>query len=189
LDSVGLSTDARGRLEVDAQWQTAVPGIYAIGDVTPGLMLAHRAMEEGVACVERIVTGYGHVNYGAIPAVVYTEPEIASVGQTEDELQAAGLKEGQDYKKGVFIFRANGRARTLSSTDGKVKVLADAATDRVLGVHIFGTRAGDLIAEATAALEFGASSEDIGRMCHAHPSLAEALKEAAMAVTGQPLHA
>ncbi len=189
LDSVGLSPDARGRLTVDAQWQTTAPGVFAIGDVTPGLMLAHRAMEEGVACVERIVTGYGHVNYSAIPSVVYTEPEIASVGKSEDDLQREGLKEGQDYKKGAFMFRANGRARTLSSVDGKVKVLADAATDRILGVHIFGARAGDLIAEACAALEFGASSEDIGRMCHAHPSLSEALKEAALAVTGQPIHA
>lgn len=188
LESIGFSASAQGRIKVDEHWQTSAAGVYAIGDVTPGLMLAHRAMAEGVACVEYMATGYGQVNYGAIPSVVYTHPEIASVGQTEDELQAAGKIEGQDYKKGVFLFRANGRARTLSEIDGKVKVLADAATDRILGVHILGTRAGDVIAEAVAAVEFGASSEDIGRICHAHPSLSEALKEAAEAVTGQPIH-
>jgi dihydrolipoamide dehydrogenase len=189
LESVGFSANAQGRIKVDEHWQTSAPGVFAIGDVTPGLMLAHRAMAEAVACVEQMVTGYGRVNYGAIPSIVYTHPEIASVGQTEDELQAAGKIEGQDYKKGVFPFRANGRARTLSCIDGKVKVLADAATDRILGVHIFGARAGDIIAEAVAAIEFGASSEDIGRICHAHPSLSEALKEAAVAVNGQPIHA
>lgn len=188
LDKIGIVPDTHGRINVNSMWETSVPGISAIGDVTPGLMLAHRAMEEGVACVERLATGHGAVNYHAIPAVVYTEPEIASVGQTEDELQAAGQKEGVDYKKGVFLFRANGRARTLSAVDGKVKVLADAVTDRVLGVHIIGSRAGDLIAEAVMAIEFGASSEDIGRICHAHPGLGEALKEAALAVTGQPVH-
>jgi dihydrolipoamide dehydrogenase len=189
LESVGLDADSRSRISVDEHWQTGAPGVYAIGDVTPGLMLAQRAMAEAVACVERIATGYGQVDYSAIPSVVYTHPEIASVGKTEDELQAAGKIEGQDYKKGVFLFRANGRARTLSAIEGKVKVLADAATDRILGVHIVGARAGDLIAEATAAIEFSASSEDVGRICHAHPSLSEALKEAALAVTGQPIHA
>jgi dihydrolipoamide dehydrogenase len=188
LESTGIELDIKGRIVVGEHWRTSTEGVYAIGDVTPGWMLAHRAMEEGVACVEQIVNGYGHVNYGAIPSVVYTEPEIASVGQTEDELQATGMKEGVDYKKGTFTFRANGRARTLSSVDGKVKVLADAATDRILGVHIIGPRAGDLIAEALVAIEFGASSEDLGRICHAHPSLSEVMKEAALAVTGQPIH-
>jgi dihydrolipoamide dehydrogenase len=148
-------------------------------------MLAHKASEEGVACVERIVTGYGHVNYDAIPGVVYTQPEIASVGRTEEELTAAGVS----FRKGSFFFRGIGRARALGQLDGRVKILADAATDRVLGVHIIGPRAGDLIAEAVAAVEFGASAEDIARISHAHPTLAEAVKEAALAVDGRPIHA
>jgi len=147
-------------------------------------MLAHKASEEGVACVERIVTGYGHVNYDAIPGVCYTHPEIASVGRTEEELKDAGIK----YKKGTFSFMANGRAKALGETDGMVKVLADETSDRVLGVHILGPRAGDLIAEAATAIEFGASSEDIARACHAHPTLAETLKEAALAVDGRAIH-
>jgi dihydrolipoamide dehydrogenase len=148
-------------------------------------MLAHKAEHEGVACVESIAGGRGHVNYDAIPGVVYTHPELATVGRTEDELQAAG----HDYRKGVFQFRANGRARALGQLDGFVKILADARSDRVLGVHIIGPRAGDLIAEAVAALEFGATSEDLARCCHAHPTLSEALKEAALAVRGQALNA
>jgi dihydrolipoamide dehydrogenase len=184
LEVAGVRTDPRGRIEVNDQFQTNVAGIYAIGDVIRGPMLAHKAEEEAVACVERIVTGYGHVDYHSIPAVCYTEPEIASVGRTEEDLKERGVT----YRKGVFPFLANGRARALGQTDGKVKVLADARTDRVLGVHIIGPRAGDLIAEAAAAMAFGASSEDIARVCHAHPTLAETLKEAALAVAGRALH-
>jgi dihydrolipoamide dehydrogenase len=147
-------------------------------------MLAHKAEEEGVACVEGIVHGYGHVNYGAIPSVVYTHPEIAAVGKTEEELKAADIP----YRKGSFPFSANGRARAMNATEGFVKVLAHAETDRVLGVHILGAHAGDLIAEAVVAMEFGASSEDIARSSHAHPTLLEALKEAALGVEGRAIH-
>lgn len=185
LESVDLRPDARGRIPVDEHYATSVSGIYAIGDVIRGPMLAHKAEEEGIACVENIATGYGHVNYAAIPAICYTEPEIATVGRTEEQLKQAGVA----YRKGVFPFRANGRARALGYVEGRVKVLADADTDRLLGVHIIGPRAGDLIAEAAVAIEFGASSEDLARCCHAHPTLAEALKEAALAVDGRALHA
>ena len=147
-------------------------------------MLAHKAEEDGVACVELIKTGAGHVDYGIIPGIVYTEPEIATVGKTEEELDEAGT----EYNKGVFPYQANGRARALGMTDGKVKVLADAKTDRVLGVHIIGARAGDLIAEAVTAMAFGASSEDIARTVHAHPTLSEVVKEAALAVEGRAIH-
>jgi dihydrolipoamide dehydrogenase len=184
LESAGLRLDDQGRIPVGEDFATSAAGIYAIGDVIRGPMLAHKAEEEGIACTERLATGYGHVNYDAIPSVVYTHPEISSVGKTEEELQAAGM----DYRKGVFPFRANGRARTLGQTEGKVKILADARTDRVLGVHILGPRAGDLIAEAAAAMEFGASSEDLARTCHAHPTLPEAVKEAALAVAGRAIH-
>lgn len=184
LEAVGLETDSRGRISVDEHYATAAPGVYAVGDVIEGPMLAHKAEEEGIACVERIVTGYGHVNYDAIPSVVYTHPEIASVGKTEEELEGAGVA----YRKGVFPFIANGRAKAVGETDGQVKILADATTDRVLGVHIIGAHAGDLIAEAAVAIEFGASSEDIARSSHAHPTLAEALKEAAFAVDGRAIH-
>ena len=184
LDTINLKPDERGKIPVDVHFRTSIPGVYAIGDVIRGPMLAHKAEEEGIACVEHIVTGYGHVNYDAIPAVVYTHPEIASVGKTEDELTAANVP----FKKGVFQFRANGRARTLGDVDGKVKILAHAETDRVLGVHIIGNRAGDLIAEAAVAMEYGASSEDIARASHAHPTLSEAVKEAAMAVAGRAIH-
>jgi dihydrolipoamide dehydrogenase len=184
LETAGIKPDAKGRIEVDEHFRTSAAGVYAIGDVIGGIMLAHKAEDEAVACIERIVTGYGHVNYDAIPAVVFTEPEIATVGRTEDELKAAGV----DYRRGTFPFKANARARTLGHTEGFVKVLADAATDRVLGVHIIGPRAGELIAEATAAIEFGASSEDIARTCHAHPTLPEALKEAALAVSRRTIH-
>jgi dihydrolipoamide dehydrogenase len=184
LDAIGLELDDRGRVPVDENYQTDIDGIYAIGDVIPGPMLAHKAEEEGVACVEKIVTGHGHVDYNAIPAVVYTHPEIATVGQTEDQLKEAGT----EYNKGSFPFMANGRARTIDQMEGRVKVLADKATDRVLGVHILGPQAGDLIAECAAAMAFGASSEDIARACHAHPTLAEAVKEAALAVDGRALH-
>jgi len=183
LASVGVQVDERGRVPVDAHYQAA-EGVYAIGDVIGGAMLAHKAEEEGVACVEGIVTGYGHVNYDAIPGVVYTQPEIATVGRSEDELKTEGVA----YRRGVFFFRANARAHALGQIDGRVKVLADAATDRILGVHIIGPRAGDMIAEAVAAMEFGATSEDVARTCHAHPTLAEALKEAALAVDGRAIH-
>jgi len=184
LDAAGIKPDAKGRIPVDGRYATSVEGIYAIGDVIGGAMLAHKAEEEGVACVERIATGYGHVNYDAIPGVVYTQPEIASVGKTEEELKEGGI----EYRKGVCFFRANARAHCLGQIDGRVKVLADARTDRVLGVHVIGPRAGDVIAEAAVAVEFGASSEDVARACHAHPTLAEALKEAALAVDGRPLN-
>lgn len=184
LETVGITPDARGRIPVDDHFATSAPGVFAIGDVIKGPMLAHKAEEEGIACVERIATGYGHVDYNSIPAVVYTHPEIASVGRTEEELKAAGVA----YKKGAFPFMASGRARAIGETEGRVKVLSDAATDRVLGVHILGPHAGDLIAEAAVAIAFHASSEDIARASHAHPTLAEALKEAAMAVGGHAIH-
>lgn len=184
LESVGIKSDAKSRIPVNEHFETTAKGIFAIGDVIPGPMLAHKAEEEGIACVERIVTGYGHVDYNTIPGVVYTQPEIASVGKIEDELKEAKIP----YRRGVFPFRANGRAHSLGHVDGKVKVLAHAETDRILGVHILGPRAGDLIAEAAAAMVFGASSEDIARTCHAHPTLAEAFKEAALAVDGRTIH-
>jgi len=185
LDTVGVELDEKGRIPVDEHLKTTAEGIYAIGDVIRGPMLAHKAEDEGIACVERIATGWGHVDYDAIPGVCYTEPEVASVGKTEETLQ----EEGIPFHKGVFFFRANSRARALESIDGRVKILAHAETDRVLGVHMIGPRAGDLIAEAVAAMTFGASSEDIARVCHAHPTLAETVKEAAMSVTGKPIHA
>jgi dihydrolipoamide dehydrogenase len=184
LESVGIALDERGRIPVDAHFATKAPNVYAVGDVIAGPMLAHKASEEGVACVEHIVTGYGHVNYDAIPNVVYTSPEIASVGKTEEELQQAGI----EFRKGSFPFIANGRARALGQTEGRVKILAHAQTDRILGAHIFGARAGDLIAELAIAIDFGASSEDIGRACHAHPTLPEIVKEAALAVDKRQLH-
>jgi len=184
LESVGIETDEKGRIHVDESFRTSAEGVYAIGDVVRGLMLAHKAEEEGIACAEAIATGHGRVNYDAIPAVVYTEPEIASVGRTEEQL----VSEGVAFRKGSFPFLANGRARALGSTDGFVKLLADAETDRLLGAHVIGPRAGDLIAELVAAIEFGASSEDVARTCHAHPSLSEVVKEAALAVDGRALH-
>ncbi len=184
LQNVGVGLDERGRVQVDDYFRTNVPGIYAIGDVVRGAMLAHKAEEEGVACADILKSGHGHVDYNSIPGVVYTDPEIASVGKTEEDLKAAGV----EYRKGVFPFMANGRARAIAHTEGKVKVLADAKTDRVLGVHIIGPHAGDLIAEAAVAMAFGASSEDIALASHAHPTLAEALKEAALAVSGRALH-
>jgi dihydrolipoamide dehydrogenase len=184
LEKVGIKVDARGRIEVDAHFATSAPGFFAIGDVIAGPMLAHKAEEEGVACVEHLVKGWGHVNYDTIPGVAYTHPEIASVGKTEEQLKEAGVA----YRKGTFPFMANGRARSIAETDGKVKILADQKTDRILGVHIIGPRAGDLIAEAVAAMTFGASAEDLARTCHAHPTLAEALKEAALGVDGRSIH-
>lgn len=184
LESVSIETDKRGFIPVNDHFQTSAKGVYAIGDVIGGPMLAHKAEEEGIACVERIVTGYGHVNYDAIPSVVYTDPEIGAVGRTEEQLQ----EDGTAYRKGVFPFLANGRARALAQTEGRVKILSDEKTDRILGVHIIGPRAGDLIAEAAVAIEFGASSEDVARSSHAHPTLAECLKEAALAVDGRAIH-
>jgi dihydrolipoamide dehydrogenase len=184
LDAAGVEVDRRGFVLADGHFRTKAPGIYAIGDVIGGAMLAHKAEEEGIACVEQIVTGYGHVNYDAIPGVVYTHPEIASVGKTEEQLQEAGI----EYNKGVFPFIGNGRARAIDGTEGRVKILAHKTTDRVLGVHIIGPRAGDLIAEATAAIEFGASAEDIARTSHAHPTLSEVVKEAALGVAGRAIH-
>jgi dihydrolipoamide dehydrogenase len=185
LDSVKIQLDEKGRIPVNDHFATSAPGIFAIGDVIRGPMLAHKAEEEGVACVEHIVTGYGHVDYNAIPGIVYTNPEIASVGKTEDELRSAAI----EYRKGTFPFRANGRALALGQVEGKIKILADKSTDRVLGVHIIGLRAGDLIAEAATAIAFSASAEDLARTPHAHPTLAEALKEAALAVDNRAIHA
>ena len=173
----------RGRVPVNAHWQAA-PGIYAIGDVIAGPMLAHKAEDEGVAVAEVIAGQHGHVNYDVIPSVVYTEPEVASVGKTEEELKAAGIA----YKSGKFPMMANGRARAMNATEGFVKFLADAITDRVLGVHIIGKSAGDLIHECAVLMEFGGSSEDLGRTCHAHPTLSEAVREAALATFAKPLH-
>ena len=180
LDKAGVALDKRGRVITDAHFKTNVPGIWALGDCREGPMLAHKAEDEAVACIENIAGRAGHVNYDAIPAVVYTAPEVASVGKTEEELKAAGIV----YKIGKFLFTANPRAKTIAATDGFVKMLADAKTDRVLGVHILGAEAGNLIAEATLAIEFGASSEDIARTSHAHPTLSEAVRQAAMGVEG-----
>ena len=184
LEEAGVALDERGRVQVDAHYATNVPGIYAIGDVIAGPMLAHKAEEEGVALAERIAGQAGHVNYDVIPGVVYTWPEVASIGRTEDDLKRQGIS----YKVGKFPFTANGRARAMGSTDGFVKLLADKDTDRLLGAHIIGPDAGTLIAELATAMEFGASSEDVARTCHAHPSLSEAVKEAALAVEGRALH-
>jgi dihydrolipoamide dehydrogenase len=184
LDTVGITLDQRGRIPVNEHFATVAPGIYAIGDVIAGAMLAHKASEEGVAVVERIVTGYGHVNYDTIPGIVYTHPEVATVGKSEDELKAANVP----YKKGSFPYMANGRAKALNAVEGRVKILAHAETDRILGVHVIGARAGELIAEAVVAMEFGASSEDLARTCAAHPTLAEIVKEAALAVDKRTIH-
>jgi dihydrolipoamide dehydrogenase len=184
LAEAGVKTDNRKRVVVDRHYKTNVEGIYAIGDVIAGLMLAHKAEDEGVAVAENLAKQAGHVNYDAIPNVIYTFPEVASIGKTEEELKAAGLT----YRVGKFPFTANGRAKVNRTTEGFVKILADSQTDRVLGVHIIGADAGTLIAEAAIAMEFGAASEDIARTCHAHPTLAEAVKEAALAVDKRPIH-
>ncbi|MES2255775.1 MAG: dihydrolipoyl dehydrogenase [Pseudomonadota bacterium] len=180
LDTVGVALDKRGRVVTDNHYKTNVPGIYAVGDCREGPMLAHKAEDEAVAVAELIAGKAGHVNYDAIPSVVYTFPEVATVGKTEEELVAAGIK----YKVGKFPFTANARAKTIAATDGFVKILADATTDKVLGCHIIGPEAGNLLAEAVLAMEFGASSEDIARTCHSHPTLTEAVRQAAMAVEG-----
>jgi dihydrolipoamide dehydrogenase len=183
LEDLGIALD-RGRVPIDEHFATSVPGIYAIGDVVRGPMLAHKAEDEGIAVAEIIAGQAGHVNYEAIPGVVYTMPEIAAVGATEEELKGRGAR----YNVGKFPFTANGRARSMRHTEGFVKVLADAETDRVLGVHIIGAGAGELIAEATVLMEFGGSSEDLARTCHAHPTMSEAVKEAAMAVEKRAIH-
>ena len=184
LEAVGIETDPRGRIPVGEHFDTAVPGIYAIGDVIHGPMLAHKAEEDGVACVEGIVTGYGHVDYNLVPSIVYTEPEVASVGQTEEALKEAGVP----FKSGRFRFGANGRALAQGHAEGFTKILAHKETDRILGVHIIGPHAGELIAEAATAMTFGASAEDLARTCHAHPTLAEVLKEAALDVDSRAIH-
>ncbi len=184
VETVGIERNDRGYITVDENFRTSVENIYAIGDVIPTPMLAHVAEEEGIACVEKLVTGYGHVNYKVIPAVVFTHPEIASVGKSESDLKDVA----HEYKKGVFNFKGNGRAHAIDQADGFVKIVSDKKTDRVLGVHIIGPDAGALIAECAAAMEYGASAEDIYRTCHAHPTLSEAVKEAAMAVDGRVIH-
>ncbi|MEM6666570.1 MAG: dihydrolipoyl dehydrogenase [Pseudomonadota bacterium] len=184
LAEAGVAMDDRGRIKTDGHYKTSVDGIYAIGDVIDGPMLAHKAEDEGVAIAEILAGQAGHVNYGVIPNVVYTEPEVASVGQTEEELKAAGVA----YTAGKFPFTANGRARAMNVTDGFVKVLADKTSDQVLGVHIVGHGAGDLIHEAAVLMEFGGSAEDLARTCHAHPTMSEAVKEAALAVDKRPIH-
>uniref|UniRef100_A0A7R9UAH5 Dihydrolipoyl dehydrogenase n=1 Tax=Pinguiococcus pyrenoidosus TaxID=172671 RepID=A0A7R9UAH5_9STRA len=184
LENLGIETDRLGRIPVDDHFRTKVQGVYAIGDVIDGPMLAHKAEEEGIAVVETLAGYAGHVNYDAIPGVIYTMPELANVGKTEDELKEAGVA----YNKGTFPFTANSRARAVKTVDGFIKVLSDASTDRILGVHIIGPNAGEMISEAVLGMEYGASSEDIARTCHAHPTLSEALKEACMATYDKPIH-
>jgi len=184
LDKLGVALDKRGFIQTDGEFQTNVPGIYAIGDVRPGPMLAHKAEDEGVVAAERMAGVKGHIDYDLIPGVVYTWPEVASVGKTEEQLKDAKA----EYKVGKFPFMANSRAKATGETDGLVKILADAKTDRVLGVHIMGPDAGTVIHECTLAMEFGAAAEDIARSCHAHPTYNEAVKEAALAVDGRPIH-
>ena len=185
LESAGVVLDKAGRVEINEHWQTSVTGIYAIGDVVAGPMLAHKAEDEGSAVAEIFAGQHGHVNYNVIPGVVYTDPEVASVGKTEEELKADGIA----YTAGKFPFSANGRARAMLATDGFVKILADKATDRVLGVHIVGRGAGEMIHEAAVLMEFGGSSEDLARTCHAHPTMSEAVREAALATAfGKPIH-
>ena len=184
LADIGVRADNRGRISVDPHYATNLPGIYAIGDVIAGPMLAHKAEDEGIAVAEILAGQAGHVNYDVIPSVIYTAPEVASVGKTEEELKEAAIA----YKVGKFPFTANGRAKVNRTTEGFVKVLADAATDRVLGVHILGADAGTMIAEAAVLMEFGGSAEDLARICHAHPTLNEAVKEAALAAEGRAIH-
>jgi dihydrolipoamide dehydrogenase len=184
LAELGVRCDNRGRVAVDEHFQTSVPNIYAIGDVIKGPMLAHKAEEEGIAVAEILAGLAGHVNYDVIPSVIYTAPEVASVGKTEEELKEAGVP----YRVGKFPFTANGRAKVNRTTEGFVKVLAEESTDRVLGVHIIGADAGTVIAEAAVLMEFGGSAEDLARTCHAHPTLNEAVKEAALAVDKRAIH-
>lgn len=184
LEELGIEKDRLGRVTVNEHFQTAVPSVYAIGDCIDGPMLAHKAEEEGIAVVENLAGFAGHVNYDVIPGVVYTFPEVATVGLTEEELK----EKGANYSKGTFPFMANSRARCTGDSDGLVKILADKETDRILGMHIIGPNAGEMIAEGVLAMEYGASSEDIARTCHAHPTLSEALKEACMATYDKPIH-
>jgi len=185
LKEIGVQVEERtGRVPVDANFQTNVPGIYAIGDLIEGPMLAHKAEDDGVAFAERLSGMKTHVNYETIPSVIYTWPELAAVGLTEEQVKEKGV----EYRAGKFPFAANGRARCMNETEGFVKILADAKTDRVLGVHIFGPRASDLIAEAVTVMEFSGSAEDIARICHAHPTLSEAVREAALAVDRRTLN-
>ncbi|SEA82697.1 dihydrolipoyl dehydrogenase [Rubrimonas cliftonensis] len=184
LEALGVALDERGRVRTDAHWRTNVEGVLAIGDVIAGPMLAHKAEDEGVAVAEQLAGQHGHVNYGVIPSVIYTSPEVAMVGQTEEQLKEAG----RAYKAGKFSFMGNGRAKAHFATDGFVKILADKATDRILGAHVIGPMAGDLIHEVCVAMEFGASAEDLARTCHAHPTFSEAMREAAMACGDGPIH-
>ena len=184
LEELGIGTDRIGRIEVNDHFQTAVSSIYAIGDCIDGPMLAHKAEEEGIACVENLAGFSGHVNYDVIPGVVYTHPEVASVGLTEEQLKDQKVA----YNKGVFPFMANSRARAIGDHDGTVKILADKETDRILGIHIIGPNAGEMIAEGVLAMEYGASSEDVARTCHAHPTMSEAFKEACMDAYDKPIH-
>jgi dihydrolipoamide dehydrogenase len=185
LEAVGVTVDPKtGKVATDSHFRTSVPTISAIGDLIDGPMLAHKAEDEGVACAEILAGKSGHVNYDTIPSVIYTWPEMASVGLTEEQVKARNL----DYKVGKFPFIANGRAKAMDEVEGLVKVIADAKTDRVLGVHIFGPRASDMIAEAVTTLEFAGSAEDIARICHAHPTLSEALREAALDVDSRAIH-
>jgi dihydrolipoamide dehydrogenase len=184
LTEAGVQLDERKRIITDHQFQTSLDGVYAIGDAIAGPMLAHKAEDEGTAVAEILAGQSGHVNYEAIPSVVYTMPEVASVGRTEEELKQAGIA----YRAGRFPFSANARARAMNRTEGFVKVLADAGNDRVLGVHIVGAAAGELIQEAAVLMEFGGSAEDLARTCHAHPTMAEAVREAAMAAWFKPVH-
>ena len=184
LTKVGIKKDSKGRIEVNSKLQTSIKNIYAIGDVIKGPMLAHKAEEEGIAVAEILAGQSGHVNYDVIPGVIYTSPEVATVGKTEEQLK----EEKKSYKVGKFPFLANSRAKVNNETDGFVKILADSETDKVLGVHIIGPHCGDMIAEMALAMEFGASSEDIARTCHAHPTHTEAIKEAALAVDKRPIH-
>lgn len=184
LEKAGVTVNDRGVIDTDDHWQTKVPGIYAIGDAIKGKMLAHKAEEEGIAAIEHILGEGGHVNYDCIPGVVYTHPEVADVGLTEEQLKEQGI----EYSKGVFPLSANSRARTNQDADGMVKILTDKKTDKIVGIHILGSNAGEMIAEGVLAMEYGASSEDVARTCHAHPTLSEAFKEACMAANGKPIH-
>lgn len=184
LDAIGVQTDKAGRITVDGRFTTSVPGVFAIGDVIPGPMLAHKAEEDGVACVEFIAGKEGHVDYDMVPGVVYTHPEVASVGKTEDQVKTTGV----DYRVGKFPFMANSRAKAIDDAEGVVKIVAEKESDKILGVHIMSPNAGELIHEAVLALQYGASSEDIARTCHAHPTMSEAVKEAAMATYDKPIH-
>jgi dihydrolipoamide dehydrogenase len=184
LDAAGIKLDNRKRIVVDERFQSSVPGVHAIGDVIAGPMLAHKAEDEGMALAEILAGQAGHVNYDVIPNVIYTFPEVACVGKSEEELKSAGVA----YKTGKFPFTANGRAKVNKTTDGFVKILADAATDRILGVHIVAAAASEMIAEGAVIMEFGGSAEDLARTCHAHPTLTEAVKEAALAVDKRPIH-